>query len=292
MPGHEAASPAKINLFLEVVRKRADGFHELDSVFAEIDLADTIRAEVVRGDSAIVLECDDPAIPCDESNLIVRAARALQREAGVTDGARIFLQKRIPPGSGLGGGSGNAATAIRLLNDVWHCGIAPERQVEIGAELGSDVPFFFHGGVCRIGGRGEVVMPIHSLRSPLRIGLLLTGVHSDTAAAYRNIVLPTPATLRSSTDFVQSLAHGDIAILNAAAFNRFEKTVFTAIPRLDEIHDTAEGLLSRPVRMSGSGSSLWFFLDESESVDDRFLVWCAQNNIGFHEVRTVTPTYN
>ncbi len=290
MPLHEATSPAKINLFLEVVQKRPDGFHDIDSIFAEIDLADTIRAETAGDDGAIVLDCTDPSIPTDETNLIVKAARVVQREAGVTAGARIFLEKRIPPGGGLGGGSSNAATAIRLRHDVWGCGISPVRQAELGATLGSDVPFFFHGGVCRCQGRGEVVTRLHAPQPPLRLGLILTGMHSDTAAAYRDITLPTPATLRSSVDLVQAMARNDIAMMNAAAFNRFEKTVFRALSQLGEIHETAEGLLNRPVRMSGSGSSLWFFLDETEPVDERFLVWCARSRIAFQEVRTASPS--
>ncbi|MCD7895048.1 MAG: 4-(cytidine 5'-diphospho)-2-C-methyl-D-erythritol kinase [Planctomycetaceae bacterium] len=287
---HQAESPAKINLFLEVVRKRPDRFHEIDSVFAEIDLADTIRAVAAGDDGAIVLTCTDPFVPCDNTNLVTKAARAVQREAGVRAGAIILLEKRIPPGSGLGGGSSNAATAIRLLNDVWGCGISPERQAELGAALGSDVPFFFHGGVCSCRGRGEVVTRLGAPQPPLRLGLMLTGIHSDTAAAYRGITLPMPATLRSSGDLVRAIAQNDIAMMNAAAFNRFETTVFKALPPLGEIHEMAEGILHRPVRMSGSGSSLWFFLDEDEKVDERFLDWCARNRIAFREVRTASPS--
>ncbi len=285
MSFHQAESPAKINLFLEVVQKRPDGFHDIDSIFAEIDLVDTIRVEAAGDDGAIVLECTDPSIPTDETNLIIKAARVVQREAGVTTGARILLEKRIPPGGGLGGGSSNAATAIRVLNEVWGCGISPDRQAELGAALGSDVPFFFHGGVCRCRGRGEVISPIHSLRWPVRIGLMLTGIHSDTAAAYRDITLPTPATTRKSMKLVYAMTRNDMKMMGEEAFNRFEKTVFKAHPRLGEIHHTAEQLLSRPVRMSGSGSSLWFFMQDFEEVDESFIAWCARSGIVFKKAR-------
>lgn len=197
---HTGAARAKINLFLEVVGKRPDGYHDIDSVFAEIDLADTltvwkrtdgvIRLEVFAGDPGGG-HVDVSEIPVDGRNLVVRAAERLRERSGVGFGLGMRLEKRIPSGAGLGGGSSNAALALRLADACWGTNAREETLREIGAELGSDVPFFFSGGVCVCGGRGERVGPVPGVPSGVGVVVALTGTHSDTAAAYRNLRLPT-----------------------------------------------------------------------------------------------------
>lgn len=146
----------KVNLFLRILGRRPDGYHELRTRFQTIDLGDELEAER-SGD--LTLEVDDPAIPADGTNLVLRAAELLRREAGRRDGARIVLRKRVPAGGGLGGGSADAAAALLLLRELWQLPIADGRLAELGAGLGSDVPFFLTGGTALGTGRGERIEP-------------------------------------------------------------------------------------------------------------------------------------
>lgn len=144
---------AKINLSLKVLGERPDGYHEIETVFQTIDLADTL--DVADGEGDFRLETDDPAVPADERNLVHRAGAALARRFGVPASARVRLTKRIPAGAGLGGGSSDAAVALVLLARLWDLPLEPATAGEIALELGSDVPFFLHGGTAVGRGRGE-----------------------------------------------------------------------------------------------------------------------------------------
>lgn len=149
-------APAKLNLFLHVVGRRADGYHCLQTVFRFIDLADTLRFEP-RSDGGIVLATPIPGV-APENDLTVRAAEALKVGAGATAsslGASIYLEKRIPMGGGLGGGSSDAATTLIALNHLWACGLSRRRLQEIGLGLGADVPIFIHGRNAFAEGIGE-----------------------------------------------------------------------------------------------------------------------------------------
>ncbi|MEW6165573.1 MAG: 4-(cytidine 5'-diphospho)-2-C-methyl-D-erythritol kinase [Pseudomonadota bacterium] len=148
-------APAKLNLFLHVVGRRADGYHLLQTVFRFIDLADTLRFEP-RADGRVVLATPLPGVP-PEQNLVVRAAEALRKVSpgGTAGGATIHLEKRIPMGGGLGGGSSDAATALIALNHLWDCGLTNAQLQAIGLTLGADVPIFVHGRNCFAEGIGE-----------------------------------------------------------------------------------------------------------------------------------------
>ena len=147
-------APAKLNLFLHIVGRRADGYHLLQTVFRFIDLTDTLRFEP-RDDGRIVLATPTPGVP-PEQDLVVRAAEQLKVSLGETaPGVTIHLEKRIPMGGGLGGGSSDAATTLIALNRLWGCGLSRERLQEIGLALGADVPVFIHGRNCFAAGVGE-----------------------------------------------------------------------------------------------------------------------------------------
>jgi 4-diphosphocytidyl-2-C-methyl-D-erythritol kinase len=153
LPGPDYPAPAKLNLFLHVVGRRGDGYHLLQSVFTLIDRADTLRLRV-RDDGVLARVNDVPGLPA-EGDLTVRAARALQKAAGTALGAEIELEKRIPMGGGLGGGSSDAATVLMVLNRLWGTHLAAGRLAEIGAALGADVPFFLFGENAWVEGIGE-----------------------------------------------------------------------------------------------------------------------------------------
>ena len=153
MPTIEA--PAKINRELRVGAVRPDGFHEIFSRFASIDLADRLAAEPSL--ARMAFSCDDASIPSGDENLVVRAAQLLAARLGTAAGARLRLEKRVPVGAGLGGGSADAAAALKLLSSLWEAELAAGELEELAGKLGSDVPFFLTGGEADVKGRGETV---------------------------------------------------------------------------------------------------------------------------------------
>jgi 4-diphosphocytidyl-2C-methyl-D-erythritol kinase len=175
-----AQAPAKINRELRVGRRRADGFHEIRSRIVSIDLADSVEVAPGRG---LELSCEGIEVPAGESNLVVRAARALADRLGRPADARIRLTKRIPVGAGLGGGSSDAARTLVLLSRLWDSDLAEEDLGEVAASIGSDVPFFLVGGEADVTGRGEVLTPLPDSPS-VDLLLLLPPFPMSTAEGY------------------------------------------------------------------------------------------------------------
>lgn len=280
-----ARARAKLNLFLEVPGKRPDGYHNIDSVFVEIDLGDTVQGRVVDG-GGIRLRCDTPGLPTGEENLVVKAVRALRAACearGIpgasAQGLELQLHKRIPVGGGLGGGSSDAAAALLLANELWGCGLGEEELLPLAATLGSDVPFFLRGGACRCTGRGDVLEPVASFPERIAFGLAIPSFPSLTADAYKNLRLPHPNETRSAQPFIKAMANGKMGAMRTHSFNRFEETVFQALPQLGKLHGELEALLRHPVRMSGSGSALWFFAEKGWRGDTRLNAWANANGV-------------
>lgn len=180
-------APAKINRELRLGGRRPDGYHEIRSRLVSIDLADRVTVE--RGGGFLELVCEGIPVPGDESNLVVRAARALAERVGRVPDARIRLEKRIPVGAGLGGGSSDAARTLFLLSRLWECALPEGELTSLAALLGSDVPFFLTGGEADVEGRGERVTPLPD--SPPEDLLLLVppfGISTaDVYAAHRRL---------------------------------------------------------------------------------------------------------
>jgi len=163
-------APAKINLSFRIKERRPDGFHEIETLMAPISLADRITIERVGDDGDIRFTCDDPSLPAGDDNLVVRAARLFRERASVTSGIAISLEKKIPHGAGLGGGSSDAASTLLGLNELFAAGLPQDELLKLAAQLGSDVPFFVvrAAAVCR--GRGEIVEPTSP---PMKMRLVL-----------------------------------------------------------------------------------------------------------------------
>ncbi|HTR03276.1 MAG TPA: 4-(cytidine 5'-diphospho)-2-C-methyl-D-erythritol kinase [Thermoanaerobaculia bacterium] len=177
-----AEAPAKVNRELRVGRIRADGFHEVLSRMVSIDLADRLTVE---SSDAFELSCDDPAVPSGPENLVARAARLLAERLGIPLRGRARLEKRTPAGGGLGGGSADAALALRLFARLWGVEAAARAVLpDLAGALGSDVPFFLTGGEALVRGRGEIVEPV-SDGPPASLLLLVPPFSVSTAAVYR-----------------------------------------------------------------------------------------------------------
>jgi 4-diphosphocytidyl-2-C-methyl-D-erythritol kinase len=152
-------APAKINLSFEIKTRRADGFHDIETLMAPISLHDNLTIERISNGQAIEFSCDDPTLPKGEDNLVVKSARLFQKAAKVSDGVRIRLEKKIPHGAGLGGGSSDAASTLIGLNKLFKGDLSKNDLMELGAQIGSDVPFFVAESVAYCRGRGELVEP-------------------------------------------------------------------------------------------------------------------------------------
>ena len=270
-------APAKINLHLEVLGLRPDGFHELAMVMQAIDLADSLRF-TTTADGQITLRCDHPDLPTDGSNLIVRAGELLKARSGFAElGAHIQLEKRIPIGAGLAGGSSNGAAALVGLNALWGLGFSRAQLLAMAAELGSDMPFCLDGGTQLCFGRGEVLEPVAGDPAALPAVLLIKhpGSSVSTPWAYgRCRELRGDFYLESEGDFEQrrqALRGGPLL----AALGRER-----ALPPLrndlqpvvePEVASVREGLAllrqapgALAVAMSGSGPSLFALFSESQ----------------------------
>ena len=232
---YRAESYAKINWTLRILGRRADGYHDLETVFQTVSLHDTLTFE--HADS-FALSCDDPSIALDGSNLISRAAQAL----GV-DGVHIHVEKRIPAGGGLGGGSSNAATTLRVLDEMFELRTAPERMREIALSLGSDVPFFLVGGTAYATGRGEVITPLPEAR-PVQLLLVLPEVRVSTAEAFGLIK-------RFSTP-----AGPDVLSRPEVLTNDFEGPIFAKHPQLQMYKSRLLASGAFWASMTGSGSTI------------------------------------
>jgi 4-diphosphocytidyl-2-C-methyl-D-erythritol kinase len=177
-------APAKINLSFEIKGRRADGFHEIETLMTPISLADRLTIETTTSsDNGIDFSCDDPSLPTGEENLVVRAAKLFREAAKITAGIRIVLEKKIPHGAGLGGGSSDAASTLLGLNQLFGAGLTDDDLLKLAAQVGSDVPFFIvrSAAVCR--GRGEIVSPT-SLGTEFRLLLLKPDFGVPTPWAY------------------------------------------------------------------------------------------------------------
>jgi 4-diphosphocytidyl-2-C-methyl-D-erythritol kinase len=179
-------APAKLNLHLEVLGRRGDGYHELRTLFQTIDLHDQITVRETPGSEILLSVEPAGSVPDDTSNLVVKAALALRRATGVERGAALHLTKRIPAGGGLGGGSSDAAATLAALNKLWQCEASRAELCEIAASLGSDVPYFLLGGLALGVGRGEEVYPLPDLPS-LPVVVVTPDVEIATPLVYRRL---------------------------------------------------------------------------------------------------------
>jgi 4-diphosphocytidyl-2-C-methyl-D-erythritol kinase len=176
-------APAKINLSLQIKARREDGFHEIETLMAPISLADRLTIEQTDRKESIDFSCDDASLPAGEDNLVVRAAKLFQKNTQTSGGLKILLEKKIPHGAGLGGGSSDAATTLLGLNELLATRLAEKDLMELAAQLGSDVPFFIvqSAAICR--GRGEIVSPV-KMPSALRLLLVKPDFGVPTPSAY------------------------------------------------------------------------------------------------------------
>lgn len=231
----ELNSPAKLNLFFQVVAKRSDGYHEISSLFQAIDLFD--RLFFHRADRDL-LTCSDPSLPCDERNLVFKALTLFRSRYRLDFGVHIHLEKRIPIEAGLGGGSGNAATALWGLNVLAGEPATTPELIQLGAVLGSDVPFFFSLGTAHCAGRGEI-LETQALSGPLSGWIAKPDFGLSTPRVYKEVKI------------------GENKKTNSRFFNDLELPAFRLEPRLISLKDKLKSMEFDEVVMTGSGTAFF-----------------------------------
>lgn len=266
-PWLEGRAPAKLNLGLRILGRRPDGFHELESIFVPLDLHDTLRIRPAHQDR---FSCDDPGLPTGSDNLVLRALAAWREEAracalpGAGQALELELLKRIPAGAGLGGGSSDAATCLKLLNELFSPGLELSQLQKLSLTLGSDVPFFLTADWAHVSGRGEVLTPLAPLFEDVVL-LIWPGLHVSTAWAYS--CLSASLTKQGLYASFQG-SHGFIPDPGDAACwpgNDFESVVFAAFPVLAGLKNSLLAAGARYAAMSGSGSACYGLFDSVQS---------------------------
>lgn len=243
-------SPAKINLFLRIVGKRLDGYHELASLFQVIDLGDTLTIEAADHDH---LTCTDPTIPTDEKNLVIKATQLFRRKTGLKIGLKVHLDKKIPYEAGLGGGSSNAATALWAINQLAGNIATHEELKTWSAEIGSDITFFLSQGTAYCTGRGENVRHLSPLVART-LWIVKPPIGLSTPEVYRTLGLkPThlPPESEIAADLNKFIANGN------HFFNDLEKPAFQLRPELKLLKDELQHSGFDTVLMTGSGSAFF-----------------------------------
>ena len=278
-------APAKVNLVLEVLAKRDDGYHEIRSLVQTISLYDVLSFELADKNS---FECTEPSLQTSD-NLVVQAAELLRKVGGYDKGAKINLEKRIPWGAGLGGGSSDAATTLLALNGLWELKLTTLDLVELAARLGSDVPFFIYGGMALIEGRGERVTPLATSIQSWFVLLLppVSRIPGKTQQLYSRL----DASYFTGGHFAGKASKAWLQggrLSPSLLFNVFDKVAFDAFPGLEDYWRRFEEKGGKNIHLVGSGLALFAPVDSEDKAGEVCQRLCQQG-LEAYSVSTVLP---
>ncbi|MEK8133028.1 4-(cytidine 5'-diphospho)-2-C-methyl-D-erythritol kinase [Paenibacillus filicis] len=257
-------APAKINLSLDVLYKREDGFHEVEMVMTMVDLADRIEMQELPRDT-IIISSQAGYIPLDEKNLAFQAARLIKERYEVKQGVYIHLDKKIPVAAGLAGGSSDAAATLRGLNRLWKLGIGTSELQRLGAELGSDVPFCVTGGTAVARGRGEVLEPIES---PPQCWVVLAKppINVSTAEVYGKLRAAEIKRHPSTKQVIEAIRYKRFDDLCGELGNVLEEVTLDLYPEVRQLKEVMTRLGAEGVLMSGSGPTVFGLVSKESKV--------------------------
>ena len=255
-------SPAKINLRLEILRKREDGYHEIRTILQKISLHDTLYFSL-RKEKGISIKADSPNLPTGKANLVYKAVQSMMRESGYRGGILIEIKKRIPLGAGLGGGSSNAVTTLTAMNHLLNLNVSKKRLMEMGLEIGADVPFFFLEGAAVGSGIGERLRKIEL--PVLWFVLIYPNFEVSTRWAYQNFVLTNERihfNLQKFTKTPEGISH--------ILLNHLEKVVSEKYPQIDNMKKILCSAGALAALMTGSGPTVFGIFSDGKSATEAY----------------------
>lgn len=250
----DCKAPAKINILLKVLGKRPDGFHEIYSIMQAVNLFDDLSFTRI-GEQVVLIECDDSDVPTGDCNTVARAFRLMKKTYSFEGGLRVRLKKRIPPGSGLGGGSSDCATTIRAICVLFEISLTGSEMARIGAAIGSDVPFFFSSGSALVRGRGEIV---DNIDLPLDYSALIVVPNASvsTGDVYHGLKLGLTNEYLGNNFFVSTDIR-TLADLSGLEYNDLEVAAEQCCPEIRRARQRLVACGFTRVSMSGSGSAVF-----------------------------------
>ncbi|OEH84335.1 4-(cytidine 5'-diphospho)-2-C-methyl-D-erythritol kinase [Desulfuribacillus stibiiarsenatis] len=246
---------AKINLTLDILGKRDDGYHEVEMIMQSIDLTDQM-VFTLTDEPKITIECDVSYVPTDERNLAYKAAKLLQQKFAVDKGVHIVLNKKIPVSAGLAGGSSNAAATLRGLNQLWQLNVTIDELAELGSEVGSDVPFCVYGGTAIARGRGEKIERI-TKAPPMTILLAKPQISVSTAVAYQNFSMDKILKKPDTKAVISAIQNQDPQAICHHLGNVLETATFAMHPEVEKLKEQMKSFGADGVLMSGSGPTVY-----------------------------------
>lgn len=256
-----ARAPAKVNLHLEVLFRRPDGYHEIETILQAIELYDELRLRRTSG--PIHVQCSHPHVPTDRTNLCHRAAKLVRSRFGVSQGVEIHLEKKIPVAAGLGGGSSDAAATLLAVSRLWNLDLDSEQLHELAVRLGADVPFFLRGGTQLGRGIGELLTPIPA--SGMGAYLVITpDLRISTAETYERLRMGlTRVSPKVNLQTIKSLL-SRFPERAWIGFNRLSDVIFPSYPQVHRLYLELEETGANLVMLSGSGPSLFAVYPDSD----------------------------
>lgn len=267
----------KINLTLDVIRKRPDGYHDVEMVMQSIELHDLVTIEETTH-QGIWIACTHPLVPCDQRNLAYLAAELLANQYGIRRGLKITIAKNLPVAAGLAGGSTNAAAVLTGLNELWELGLSQEELMRLGGKLGADVPFCIMGGTALATGIGTDLTPMNPAPQ-MELVLVTPDLSVSTKEVYTRY---TPELVQRKPDLPRmqkALEDGNVAGIKAALANVLEPVTLHYYPQVAKAKGMMENLGIDPVVMSGSGPTLFTIADTRE-VGGQYAEWLMECGIG------------
>ncbi len=261
-------APAKINLTLDVINKRDDGFHEVEMIMTMIDLVDRISLEE-REDGKVVIETTSSIIPTDERNIVYKAAKLLMAEFEINKGIHIFLEKKIPTSAGLGGGSSDAAATLRGVNKLWNLNLTKEQLENYGAQIGSDVPFCVGGGTAIARGRGELLEQLE----PMPAGWILLAkpaVSVSTKVIYNSLDHRNINKHPETKQMIEAIRSKDLSAISYLLYNVLQPVTFDLYPEVRILAQQMQEYGVGNLVMSGSGPTLYTLSNRESSLNKAY----------------------
>lgn len=263
-------SYGKINLGLDVLYKREDGYHEINTIMQQISLKDTLTIEENKDD--IILQCNKSDLPLDSTNLVYKAWEKLKEKTNIKRGIKITIDKQIPIAAGLAGGSSNAATVLKALNFLWELGLKEEQLMSIGVEIGADVPYCIMGGTAYAEGIGEKLTPLKAFKEK-SILLVNPGIGVSTEYVYKNLKLEKSPRVNMKK-IILDIEMDNIKSLGENIKNVMEEVVIKEHPIIKQIKKEMKEYGALGALMSGSGPTVFGLFDDKDKANyckDKFI---------------------